>query len=56
MKVYVYENLKDMKNKENHFIIESVDDINKSMAGGFIVTSGETEYVFPNTVYAIMEE
>lgn len=56
MKIYVYENFKDMKNKENCFVIENVDDVRESLAGGIAVTCGQTGYMFPNTVYAVVVE
>lgn len=56
MKIYVYENFKDMKNKENCFIIENVDDVRESHTGGIAITSGKTGYMFPDTVYAVVEE
>lgn len=56
MKAYIYENLKDMKNKENYLIVENVNDVRESHAGGSAVTSGKTVYVFPDTVYAVVME
>ena len=55
MRVLVYETLKDMVNGHNELQIVDYSEITESQVGGWVVSCKSTVYVFPSSVYIIVQ-
>lgn len=56
MKVYIYENLKDMCSHENYFLILSVTGTSQSVHGGMVINTEKETYMFPSSVFCLAVE
>ena len=56
MKVYIYENLKDMRSHENYFLILSATGTSQSVHGGMVINTEKETYMFPSSVFCLAVE